>query len=280
MKPGFFYIVILLFLVPLFFMHADKDGADMTLETDCVIENTAFKGGEKMVYKAYYNWQFVWIPAGEAEFNIKENKDTYEITVVGKTYRSYDAFFRVRDYFHSVIDKKTMYPRYFVRIVEEGKYRKFDSLIFRQDQLTAISFNGRNRETAKRKTIIIHQCTHDLLSVLYFMRNINISNYKPGDMIPTKILFDETIYPIKVRYEGKYKDFEIKDLGTFNTIKVIPDLVTGNVFKDGNRMNVWVSNDGNKLPLLIESPLSVGSAKAVLKSYSGLRYKLDIPEDK
>ena len=61
MKPGFFYIVILLFLVPLFFSHADKDGADMTLETDCVIENTAFKGGEKMVYKAYYNWQFVWI---------------------------------------------------------------------------------------------------------------------------------------------------------------------------------------------------------------------------
>nr|MBP6540568.1 DUF3108 domain-containing protein [Saprospiraceae bacterium] len=40
----------------------------------------------------------------------------------------------------------------------------------------------------------------------------------------------------------------------------------------GNRMHVWVSNDGNKLPLLIESPLSVGSAKAVLKSYSGLRH--------
>lgn len=104
------------------------------------------------------------------------------------------------------------------------------------------------------------------------MRNINISKHKPGDLIPTRILFDETIYPIKVRYEGKYNDFEIKDLGITNTIKVIPDLVTGNVFKDGNRMHVWVSNDGNKLPLLIESPLSVGSAKAVLKSYSGLRH--------
>ncbi len=56
---------------------------------------------------------------------------------------------------------------------------------------------------------------------------------------------------------------------------MIPDLVTANVFKDGNRMNVWVTNDGNKLPLLIESPLSVGSAKAVLKSYSGLRYKFE-----
>ena len=59
-----------------------------------------------------------------------------------------------------------------------------------------------------------------------------------------------------------------------NTVKVIPDLVTGNVFKDGNRMHVWVTDDANKLPLLIESPLSIGSAKAVLKSYSGLRYKM------
>jgi len=279
MKLVHFYIIVVIIMVPLFFIHADRDGAGKYAEPDCVIENTAFKGGEKMVYKAYYNWQFVWIPAGEAAFNIKENNDTYEITVVGKTYKSYDVFFRVRDYFHSVIDKKTMYPKYFVRIVEEGKYRKFDSLVFRQDQLTAISFNGRTRESAIRKVIPIHQCTHDLLSVLYYMRNINVSKFKPGDMIPTKILFDETIYPIKVRYEGKYPNFEIKDLGTFNTIKVIPDLVSGNVFKDGNRMHVWVTNDGNKLPLLIESPLSVGSAKAVLKSFTGLRYKFEVSHD-
>ena len=239
---------------------------------ECSIENTSMGGTERLVYKAYYNWEFVWVPAGEAEFIVRENKDTYEVTVTGKTYKGYDAFFRVRDYFHSVIDKKTMYPRTFVRKVEEGNYRRYDSLAFDQNKLMAISYNGPDKSTAKRKVIPINNCTHDLLSVLYFMRNINVNKHKPGDMIPTKILFDETIYPIKVRYAGKYDGFDIKDLGTFNTLKVIPDLVTGNVFKDGNRMNVWVTNDENKLPLLIESPLSVGSAKAVLKSYSGLKH--------
>jgi hypothetical protein len=273
MKSVFFYIVVILFLVPLFFIHAVKNGSDMTLENDCIIENTAFKGGEKMVYKAYYNWQFVWIPAGEATFQITESKDNYDITVIGKTYKSYDPFFKVRDYFHSIIDKETMYPKTFVRIVEEGKYRRFDSLSFIQQQY-AVSYNGKTRETVVRKVVPLQQCTHDLLSVLYFMRNINVSDHKPGDLIPTRILFDEVIYPIKVRYDGKYEHFEIKGLGTFNTIKVIPDLVTGNVFKDGNRMHIWVSDDANKLPLLIESPLSVGSAKAVLKSYSGLRHRL------
>ena len=67
---------------------------------------------------------------------------------------------------------------------------------------------------------------------------------------------------------------EIKELGTYNTVKVIPDLVVGNVFKDGDKMKIWVSDDANKVPLLIESPLKIGSAKAVLKSYKGLRYKL------
>ena len=37
-------------------------------------------------------------------------------------------------------------------------------------------------------------------------------------------------------------------------------------------MNIWVSDDENKVPLMIESPVTVGSVKAVLQSYSGLRH--------
>jgi hypothetical protein len=244
-------------------------------QTDhCYMHNTSVSNGEKLVFKAYYNWKFIWIPAGEAEFLFSETDDTYIITVIGKTYKSYDAFFKVRDFFQSEIDKNTMYPRRFVRFVEEGNYRRFDSLVFDQLRRKAVSFNGTSRTTTVRKNISLQDCTHDLLSVLYFLRNIDVSKYDPGEMIPTKILFDETIYPIKVRYEGKFDNFSVKGLGTFNTIKVIPDLVTGNVFKEGNLMKIWVTNDSNKLPVLIESPLAVGSAKAVLKSYSGLRYNL------
>ena len=58
-------------------------------------------------------------------------------------------------------------------------------------------------------------------------------------------------------------------------MRIYPDVVAGNVFKDGNQMTLWVSDDANKLPLLIESPISVGSVKAVLKSYKGLKYNLD-----
>lgn len=244
--------------------------------TPCKIENTAIKGGEKLVYKAYYNWEFVWVPAGEAEFYINETAETFEVTVRAKTYKGYDAFFRVRDYFHSVIDKKTMFPKKFVRHIEEGNYTKFDSTLFFPEKKQAISYNGPSKSKAKRKVITIDPCTHDLLSVFYFLRNTNVNNFKPGDIVPTTLLFDEEIYPISMRYEGAHKNYDIKEVGKIDAIKVIPQLITGTVFKDENQMQIFVSNDKNKIPLVVESPLVVGSAKAVLKSYSGLRHKINV----
>ena len=244
------------------------------INDSCAIDNTSFAPGERLVYKAYYNWKFVWIPAGEAVFDVIENKNDYEIKVVGKTYESYDYFFKVRDYFYSRIDKKTLYPKSFVRIIEEGDYRKFDSISFDQARQKAYSFNGKTRATAKMQQVNFNACMHDLLSVLYYLRNVNVDQYKKGNYIPTQVFFDNETLPIKVRYEGKEAQKEIKELGTYHTIKVIPDLVVGNVFKDGDKMKIWVSDDANKLPLLIESPLKIGSAKAVLKSYRGIRHKL------
>jgi hypothetical protein len=238
----------------------------------CSIENISFSSGEKLVYKAYYNWKFIWIPAGEAAFTVTENKFDYEIKVIGKTYESYDNFFRVRDYFFSKIDKRTMYPKMFVRRIEEGDYRKYDSIIFDQNAQKVVSYNGKYKSTASKKDFTLKDCTHDLLSVLYYMRNINVDAYKKGEYIPTAVFFDEELFPVKVRYDGKEKKKDVKELGKYNTIKVIPDLVVGNVFKEGDKMKIWVTDDSNKLPLLVESPLKIGSAKAILKSHSGLRY--------
>jgi Protein of unknown function (DUF3108) len=187
---------------------------------ECPSSNKAFHGGERMVYKAYYNWEFVWVSAGEADFRIIDKGDSYDVKVYGKTYASYDAFFRVRDYFHSVIDKKTMYPRFFTRIVEEGNYRKFDSLVFDHKNLSAYSYNGPSKAKATKKYITIPKCTHDLLSVLYYMRTIDINAYKPGEFVATRILFDENIYSIKVKMMERKKNHHIKDVGTFNTVKV------------------------------------------------------------
>ena len=44
---------------------------------------------------------------------------------------------------------------------------------------------------------------------------------------------------------------------------------------DGTEFEVWISDDRNKIPLYIKSPIKVGSVQAYLTSYEGLRYPLD-----
>jgi len=45
----------------------------------------------------YYNWNFVWLSAGEVIFEIKDEGDYYHIDVTGRTYASYEWFCKVRD---------------------------------------------------------------------------------------------------------------------------------------------------------------------------------------
>lgn len=240
----------------------------------CSITNTTFEGGEKLVYKMYYNLGLLWVPAGEVIFQVTESDNQYELKAIGKTSSSYEKIFKVNDYFYSKVDKNTLLPSNFVRIVEEGKYRLYDSIAFDQQKNVAVSYHGKTRKTASQQTHQLNQCMQDMVSNIYFMRNLETSDMKKGDKIPVKMFFDKAVYPIQVTYGGKYKK-EIKALGQYNTIMMIPDVVEGNVFKKGDHMKLWVSDDKNKIPLLIESPVSVGSIKAVLKTYSGLRYDLE-----
>jgi hypothetical protein len=268
---GIFYTIVLLVVGTI---AISSSNSVKKIDNLCDMNNVSFSNGEKLVYKVYYNWKFIWVPAGEVVMRVIENANDYEIKVNGTTYEAYDNFFRVRDYFYSKIDKKTLKPISFVRLVEEGDYRKFDSIAFHYHNQSAISVVGKTRADAKAEYHKLDDCMHDLVSILYSMRNTPVENYKKGDIIPTKVFFDRETFPIKVKYNGKEKGKSIKDLGKFNAIKISPDLVAGNVFTDGAKMDIWVTDDGNKIPLLIESPLKVGSGKAFLKSYTGLRHPI------
>lgn len=253
----------------LFSFQADSNAESNII--GCVSENTSFINGEILHYKVYYNWKLLWLPAGEVKFILSEDSLSYKYIARGKSYSSYDNFFRVNDYYETTIDKKTMLPKAFVRHIEEGDYRKFDSLTFDHVNLEVHSLNGKTKASAKAKTFPIDSCALDMLSVMYGLRNTPTKNYTPGDAMDINMFIDEEVYPIHILYKKKERK-RIKDLGRYKTLLIQPQLIVGNVFKEGDQMNIWVSDDKNKIPLLIESPISIGSVKAVLQSYSGLRH--------
>ncbi|MEC7265348.1 MAG: DUF3108 domain-containing protein, partial [Bacteroidota bacterium] len=55
-----------------------------------------------------------------------------------------------------------------------------------------------------------------------------------------------------------------------------PLVQSGRVFKEKESLTLWVSNDLNKIPIRIKADLAVGSLKADLEAYNGLRNQFKI----
>jgi hypothetical protein len=244
----------------------------MSDEEFCSMTNSVFASGEKIVYKIYYNWGFVWIAAGEVVFTVSENQEQYHLSAAGRTYKSYDWVFKVRDYYDSYVDKETLRPERTIRQVLEGNYTLYDDVTYKHQHSLAISKKGKSIDDLKADQISLNNCTHDILSSIYLMRNLDFSHKKEGTRLPMNIYLDRKIYSLDVVYAGKDETKRVKGLGKCKTLLFRPQLVVGNVFKDNEGMKIWVSDDDNRIPLMIESPISVGSVKVVLSEYSGLKF--------
>ena len=230
----------------------------------CSARNTSYKDGEKLMFKVYYNLNFVWINAGNAYFNTEtediNGRKTFHITGDGKTSKSYEWVYKVKDKYETYIDKETMLPVRFVRNVDEGGFRIKQDVAFDHKKGTA---------TSDKKVYNIPKCTQDVLSAIFFARNIDYNKYKPGDKIPFNMFLDDKVYNLYIKYLGKE---EIKTkMGTFNAIKIVPLLIEGTIFNGGEKMTVWVSDDANHIPLRVDSPILVGSIKVDLVDFFGLR---------
>jgi hypothetical protein len=241
--------------------------AQKTGEDFCSVKNTTTQNGEEINYTVFYSLAGIYANAGWAKFtNTLEKlngKPVYHVMGSGASNTSYDWFYKVRDTYESFIDTNTMRPLKFMRNVEDGGKKKYESVSFNQESGSALTEKG---------TVKVPSCIQDVLSTIYYARNINFQNYKAGDKIPFRMFLENEVHELYIRYLGK-EDLKTK-YGKFKTIKFRPLLVAGTLFSGGENMMVWVSDDANHLPLRIESPILVGSIKVDMVSYKNLRYPL------
>ncbi len=235
----------------------------------------AFNTGEKLVYKIFYNWNFVWLTAGEVIFEIKDEPDAYHIEVTGKTYASYEWFYKVRDKYHSYIDKKTGLPKLYIRDIQQGKYRHYEKIVFDYPNHKAYSSTGRSFNKLTTTEIDLDGNYYDLISSMYFLRNIDRNQFQQKKSTAFKLILDNRKYELNLKYMKEDPGFKVKESGIYKTFHAIGDVIEGNVFKEGVQMNFWVGQDDNMLPVLMESPLVVGSVKGILSSYENLKYPFE-----
>lgn len=231
----------------------------------CGIRNTTTQSGEVIDYTIFYSLAGVYVNAGSVIFSNKleklNGKTVYHISGEGGSNSSYDWIYKVRDRYETYIDTATMLPMKFIRAVHEGNHKKFENISFDHTNNTVITNNGIDK---------VPPCVQDVLSSVYYARNINFQNYKPGDKIPFKMFLDKEVHSLYIHYLGK--EVVNTKYGRFKALKFKPLLVEGTIFKGGENMTVWVSDDANHVPVRIESPILIGSIKADLAGYKKLRH--------
>jgi hypothetical protein len=236
-------------------------------EEFCGVRNKSFLAGETITYKVYYTLAGAFVTGGEAAFSSAleqiNGKFVYHVIGVGKTNNFFDNLFRVRDKYETFIDTTTLQPLKFLRNVDEGGYKIYENVTFNKAVSTAITTKG---------VFKVPSCIQDVISSIYYARNIDFSKLKVNDKIPFNMFLDNQVYEIYIRYAGK--EIVKTKYGKFRAIKFKPLLIKGTIFEGGEKMTVWVSDDGNHIPLRVESPISVGKVEVEMMDFRNRRYPL------
>jgi hypothetical protein len=237
-----------------------------------------FSPGEEIRYGAYYNWQFLWINAGEVTFSADtvrhEGQTEWLVKATGHTYKAYDLFYTVRDTFMTYLTYPDFRPRYFYRAVNHGNSGSWQSYGFNRPPGKINYLDGGSAAGVVHKELPYHEGIHDLLSQAYLFREYDFDKLKTGELVKFKMMADDKVAEFYFRYKGK-EDVKTRNGRRFMCHKVSVWLMEGAFFPEGEDMFVWFTADKNHIPVMVETKIQIGSVKAVFLGAKSLTFPLN-----
>jgi hypothetical protein len=232
-----------------------------------VSSDKPFRGGEKLTYIV----KFGPIVGGNASLVLKQvsfnNRQVYYAIGEGKTVGLAEKLYSVKDVFESYFDMNNLLPYKAIRDVKEGNYRKHDEATFNQTANTVYS-------TRKDSVYQVPRHTLDMVSLLYYIRSLDLKSMQPGSVLHTVTFFDEELFPFDIRYKGK-EEVRTK-YGKIRCYRFDPVVAPGRMFESEDDMTIWISDDRNMIPVKVRFDLLVGSLHVELGNYSNLKYPLGV----
>ena len=229
-------------------------------------DQVAFQAGEQITYKLKYGL----FTAAEAKIRVEnsptkfENRPALHIVADAKTAGTFDIFYKVRNRYETFIDTKTLLPYYYAEDRKEGGYKHADKVTF--DHQT-------DKITAAKGVYPFKGDVLDFLSAYYYARNIDVSKLKTGDKLELRYFLEDGIHSLGITFLGREK---VKcGLGTFNCLKFNPTIIPGRIFRKNSKLYLWITDDGNRIPVKAHVELVVGSLVMDLSQASGLKYPLN-----
>lgn len=239
-----------------------------------------YHAGEKLSYRVSYKAKmFPNTEVGTVDLTTTEERTDgqkfYMVEGVGRTLPTYRWFYNMEDTYKVRIDVATLRPVHFESDLHEGDYT-FRSHYTYDWAKMQVSTRWQSRERpCQTKTMPLTEVSFDPIALFFSMRAANADELVKNKPETIQMVLQDTIRHLSYRFLGR-ENKKIRNMGRFRTLKFDCQLGTteGVSFADGTVFTIWISDDQNKIPLYIESPVKVGSINAYISGYKGLKYPL------
>ena len=215
-----------------------------------------FPVGERLTYALSY----LAIQAGTATMEVHlppAGGPASQLLLVNtaKSSKFVTRFFPVDNRVESYVDAGTLAPQHFIFHRREGKKKNDFDVTFLHAEGKA---TGTKDGEAYAQTIPAD--THDVLSCLYYFRNL--PSLQPGARAAINIHHDRKNYKIEVvaeaieRLSGAWGEGE--------TIRLLVIMPFQGLFLNEGNIRLWVTNDARRLPVMMQAKVIIGSIVAKL----------------
>ena len=231
-------------------------------------KKSAFAVGEHLTYEVSYGM----LTAGVAELSIHQSDKIHTNPVlhmkgIGYSTGMFEWFFKVRDRYESWFDMVRKTPIESLRDVNEGGFIIQSHVTYDQDN-TATEHWTKNKQGEYK----VPDRVQDMLSAFYYARSHDGKVLKNGDLIDIPIFIDHEVFHFQLKLV-KRETIKTK-FGKVRCLVFKPLVQEGRIFNEKESVTLWVSDDDNKVPVLLKSKILVGSIKMEIKGMEGLQHPL------
>lgn len=239
-----------------------------------------FHEGEVLYYRAAYRAKLVPnTEVGEVTVSTKcdtlNGKEVFRVIGNGRTLPFFRWFFNMNDTYNIWVDKETKRTQRFESDIREDKYTFRSNYRYVWDSMRVHTWSQRRNNTPRTKTMTLTKESMDAVSLYFNLRSVDLESFRAGEHHRLDMVLEDTIRSLRYRFI-KRDTIKVPRVGRFATMKFACTIGSSEEFSftDGTEFFIWITEDGNKIPVMLSSPVRVGEVRAYLRSTQGLKYPL------
>ena len=178
-------------------------------------------------------------------------RDCYRLASTAQSHAIFSAFYKVRDRVVSFVDVQKLLTRRTTKSLNEKDYHVEQAIDWDQEMGRLAYEDG--------STIEFMPGARDVLGALYYVRTLPL---EVGASIPVPAHDNKKSYPLVINVLAAERiDTPV---GRFDCLVVEPKLLSDGLFRRSGSLKVWVTNDEERLPVMMQSAVKVGAISAIL----------------